>query len=119
MSIPCSLPPASDSTDQREVRALGVASARRAAALPDTPTFEEAGWPKFVVDSRYGLVAPAGTPAANIAKLNAAIAKAAASTEIKERYAAIGLEPAYSPQQEFAAYVRDDISGARSSQQPG
>jgi tripartite-type tricarboxylate transporter receptor subunit TctC len=103
-------PPAIPQIKAGKVRALGVASARRAAALPDTPTFEEAGWPGFRVDSRYGLVAPAATPPANIAKLNAAIAKAAASPELKERYAAAGLEPVHTPQAEFAAYIRDDIA---------
>ena len=103
-------PPAIPQVKAGKVRALAVASARRAAALPDTPTFDEAGWPNFRVDSRYGLVAPAGTPAAHIAKLNAAIAKAAASPEIKERYAAAGLEPVHTPQQEFVAYLRDDIA---------
>lgn len=102
-------PPAIAQIKAGKVRALAVASGQRAAALPDVPTFEEAGWPKFRVDSRYGLVAPAATPMANIAKLNAAIAKAAASAELKERYAAVGLEPVHSSQQEFASYVRDDI----------
>ena len=103
-------PPAIPQVKAGKVRALGVASARRAPALPDTPTFEEAGIPGFRVDSRYGLVVPAATPPANIAKLNAAIAKAAASPELRERYAAAGLEPVHTPQADFTAYIRDDIA---------
>ena len=103
-------PPAIAQIKAGKVRALAVASAQRAPALPEVPTFQEAGWPNFRVDSRYGLVAPAATPIANINKLNAAIAKAAVSAELKERYAAVGLEPVYSPQPEFAAYIRDDIA---------
>ena len=44
--------------------------------LPDVTTFAEAGFPKVVVDSRYGLLAPAATPRERITKLNAAIGKA-------------------------------------------
>lgn len=92
-----------------KVRVVAVASARRARSLPDAPTFAEAGYPEVQVDTRYGLLAPAATPAATIARLEAAIAKALATPEVREQYAALSLEPVASSTQEFAAYLRDEI----------
>jgi len=92
-----------------KVRAIGVASPKRAAALPDVPTFDESGFSKFEVDSRYGIAAPAGTPATIVARLHAAIAKAGASPDVKERLNAFGLEPEILAQQEYANQLRDDI----------
>jgi tripartite-type tricarboxylate transporter receptor subunit TctC len=92
-----------------KVRVLAVASARRARALPDAPTFAEAGYPEVRVDTRYGLLAPAATPATTIARLEAAIAKALATPEVREQYAALGLEPVTNSAQEFAVYLRDEI----------
>ena len=63
---------------------IAVASAAGRARLPDVPTFAESGFPKVVVDSRYGLLAPAATPRETIAKLNAAIGKALGTSEIRE-----------------------------------
>jgi len=56
-----------------KVRALAVARAERWPALPDVPTLAESGYPDFVIDAWTGVVAPAGTPAAIVEKLNAAI----------------------------------------------
>ena len=92
-----------------KVRVLAVASARRARALPDTPTFAEAGYPEVQVDSRYGLLAPAATPAAIIARLDAAIAKALGTPEVREQYAALSLDPAPMSAQEYAVFLRDEI----------
>src|SRR4051794_29269057 len=55
------------------VRALAVTSAKRAALLPDTPTIAESGLPGYDMTLKYGLVAPAGTPPAIVARLNAAL----------------------------------------------
>jgi tripartite-type tricarboxylate transporter receptor subunit TctC len=56
-----------------KVRALGIARAERWPALPDVPTMVESGYPDFVIDAWTGVVAPAGTPAAIVERLNAAI----------------------------------------------
>jgi len=56
-----------------KVRPLAIARAERWPALPDVPTLVESGYPDFVLDAWTGIVAPAGTPAPIIAKLNAAI----------------------------------------------
>ena len=58
-----------------QLRALAVASATRAKALPDTPTMAEAGYPDFAMSTWYGISAPAGTPREIVDKLHAAIAQ--------------------------------------------
>jgi tripartite-type tricarboxylate transporter receptor subunit TctC len=92
-----------------KVRVLAVASARRAHSLPDTPTFAEAGFPGVQVDTRYGILAPAATPAAIIARLEAAIGRALGTTEVRESYAALSLDPAVSGAHEYAAYLRGEL----------
>ncbi|MSP96577.1 MAG: tripartite tricarboxylate transporter substrate binding protein [Betaproteobacteria bacterium] len=92
-----------------KVRALAVASKRRAPALPDLPTFVEAGFPGVEVDSRYGILAPAAMPREAISRLNAAIAAALAAPDLRERYIALGLEAAGSTPQDYEDYLRNDI----------
>ena len=93
-----------------KLRALATASAQRARGLPDVPTFAELGYADFEVDARYGLVAPAGVPRDILNKLSAAVAKAAQSPDLKERYAALGLEAVSSTPDQYADYVRRDIA---------
>lgn len=92
------------------VRVLAIASPRRAAMLPDVTTFAEAGFPKVVVDSRYGLLAPAATPRETITRLNAAIGKALGTSEMRERYEAQGLEVATGTPQAYGDYIREEIA---------
>jgi tripartite-type tricarboxylate transporter receptor subunit TctC len=92
-----------------KVRVLAVASARRSRALPDTPTFAEAGYPDVQVDTRYGLLAAAATSHAIIARLEIAIAKALGSPEVREQYTVLGLDPAANSANEYAAFLRDEI----------
>ncbi len=92
-----------------KVRVLAIASTRRARALPDAPTFAEAGYPDVVVDTRYGLLAPAATPAAPITRLEAAIAKALASPEIREQYSTLSLDPAPMSSLDYATFLREEI----------
>jgi tripartite-type tricarboxylate transporter receptor subunit TctC len=92
-----------------KVRALAVASRRRAPALPDVPTFAEAGFAGVEVDSRYGILAPATTPRDTVVRLNAAIVKALATTEVRERYVTMGMEAAGSTPQEYADHLRNEM----------
>src|SRR5258708_5989801 len=92
-----------------KVRVLAIASARRARALPDAPTFAESGYPNVVVDTRYGLLAPASTPAAPIARLEAAIAKALATPEVREQYTTLSLDPAPMSPHDYAVFLREEI----------
>ncbi len=77
-----------------KLRALGVATATRSQALPDVPTIAEQGYKGYDVSVFFGIVAPAGTPADRIAKLNGAFIEVLASPKVKALFAAQGLEPA-------------------------
>ena len=81
-----------------------------AQALPDTPTFVETGYRDVVVDTRYGILATGGTPGAIVERLNTAIAKAVATAEVRERYAALSLDPVSSTPQDYAAYLRAEVA---------
>ena len=87
------------------LRALAVTSERRFPLTPDLPTMIESGVDGFVVTSFEGVVAPAGTPPAIVARLNAAINEAVASADIKARFTALGLEPSTGSPHEFARFV--------------
>src|SRR5437763_13375386 len=75
-----------------KIRALAVASATRTPALLDVPTTIEAGYPKLVSPFWLGVVAPAGTPPAIVAKLNAAFRETLAAPETRNRLANFGAE---------------------------
>ena len=77
-----------------KLRALGIATAQRSQALPELPTIAEQGVPGYDVSVFFGIVAPAGTPAERIAKLNQAFALVLASPKVRELFAAQGLESA-------------------------
>ena len=96
------------------VRVIATAGAARSARLPEIPTFADSGFPKVVVDSRYGLLAPAATSRETIAKLNAAIGKALASTEIRKLYESQDLEVATGTPQAYGDYIREEIAKWRS-----
>ena len=72
------------------LRALAVSSPRRLPTLPDAPTVAESGHPGFDADQWYGIVAPAGTPAALVASLNAAINNALQTPAVVQQLAAEG-----------------------------
>jgi tripartite-type tricarboxylate transporter receptor subunit TctC len=92
------------------VKVLATTGARRSAALPDVPTVAEAGVPGYEATSWQGVVAPAGTPRAIVAKLHAEIARALRSPEIGERLAIEGSEPGGDAPDEFAAFIRREIA---------
>ena len=91
------------------VKAIAVSGKSRLAALPDTPTFEEAGLKDFDASGWQGVVAPAGTPPAVIARLNDALVKALAQPEVREKFATQGLDAASSTPAEFGAHIRSEI----------
>jgi tripartite-type tricarboxylate transporter receptor subunit TctC len=74
------------------LRIVGVSGARRSSLLPQVPTMAEAGLKGFVFESWFGLLAPAGTPAAVVEQINAAVNKALAMPEVRQRLAALGIE---------------------------
>ncbi len=91
-----------------KMRALAVTTRRRISAAPDVPTFEEAGLPGYEAIGWFGAVAPAGTPAELIKRLNLEITAALSLPEVKERALSAGAEPFPTSPQEFAAIIRDE-----------
>ena len=93
-----------------KLRAVTVLSNKRSDAVPDVPTALEAGYPELGnVFEWHGIVVPAGTPRAAIAKLNAAIVQALNSPDVLKRIRAVGLTAAPSTPAEFAEYIRADF----------
>ncbi len=84
-----------------KLRALGITTAERSQALPDVPTVAEQGVPGYDVSVFFGIVAPAGTPADRVAKLNQAFVEVLALPKVKQLFASQGLEsaPSTTPQQ--------------------
>ena len=92
------------------MKALAVTGKARLASLPDAPTFEQAGLSGVDASGFQGVLAPAGTPPEAVAKLSDALNKALAQPEVRERFAAAGLEVASSSPAEFAAFIRSEIA---------
>jgi len=90
------------------LKALAVSPAKRVGAAPELPSVAEAGYPDFDIMVWYGVVAPAGTPAETLAKLNAEIAKALGAADLKQRFAAMGIEAAPLPAGEFGRFIRSE-----------
>jgi tripartite-type tricarboxylate transporter receptor subunit TctC len=91
------------------LRALGVTGPRRARALPDVPTIAQAGLPGYESVQWYGVLAPAGTPAAVVNKLQVEIVRAVQSPEVQAAMASEGADPVGSSADEFAAFIRAEI----------
>lgn len=92
------------------LRALGVSSSKRNAALPELPTVAEAGVPGYEAIEWQGLMVPTGTPREIIMRLNQAFAKVAAMPEIRDKVAALGSDLAPSSPEEFDAFVKRELS---------
>ena len=92
------------------LRALGVTGPRRSSAMPDLPTIAEAGVPGYQATSFLGMLAPAGTPAAIVNKVNTDVVALLANAELRERLASDGAEPAGTSPAEFQAFIRAEIA---------
>ena len=93
-----------------KLRALGVGSVKRSAAVPDLPTIAEQGYPGFDGVAWIGFVAPAGVPRAIVDKLAMETAAIIALPDVRERLLALGAEPAASTPDEFGAYIKSEIA---------
>lgn len=92
-----------------KLRVLAVSSAKRIAALPDVPTFAEAGYPGVEDYTWIGMFHPAGTPTPIVQKLNETINRALRSPDFLERLEASAFDPLGGSQQQFADYVKAEI----------
>lgn len=91
-----------------KVKAIGVASAKRIATLPDVPTLAEQGLSDFEAYAWQGLAVPSGTPADTVAKLNKALVDALNSTAVQARFQALGVEGLPGTPNDMARYVKDE-----------
>jgi tripartite-type tricarboxylate transporter receptor subunit TctC len=92
------------------VKALAVSGDARSPSLPHVPTMTEAGEARYKAIGWFGLLAPAGTPAAIVARLSGAVAQAAGSAEVVAGFRAQGIEPASNTPVEFAAFIREQLA---------
>ena len=92
------------------IRAIGVTSRERHPLLPSVPTIHEAGLPGFEAASWQGLFAPAGTPPAILARLHAEVVATLAAPEVREPFARQGFIVGATTPDEFAAFIREEVS---------
>ena len=91
-----------------KLKALAVTTAQRSALLPDVPPIADT-FKGFEIDTWWGLVAPAATPADVVAKLNAAFVAALNSPEAKTRFAALMAEPVGNSPEQFGAFMKSEL----------
>ncbi len=89
-----------------KLRAVAVTSLKRAPALPDVPTVAESGLPGFEASSWFGILAPAGTPAPIVARLNTEVNKWLQGPEAKQQLTTQGAAAAGGPPENFVAHIR-------------
>lgn len=94
----------------RRARAVAITSSQRHLTLPDVPTMTESALPGFEAINWVALFAPRGAPAEAGARLNTEINRVVQLPAIRESFATLGAEPLVGTQQQWAAYVRDEVS---------
>jgi len=92
------------------LRALAVTSKQRSPQMPEVPSMVEAGLADFELTSWYGLLAPAGTPPAIVAKIHADVTAVLGSAEIQKSFATQGLDMAGGTPQAFGAFIREEAA---------
>jgi tripartite-type tricarboxylate transporter receptor subunit TctC len=92
-----------------KIRALGVTTKKRVSIFPDIPTIAESALPEFETSQWFGILGPAGMPRVIVKQLNASLARASSSPEVKERLVGQGVEVINSSPEEFAAVVKREL----------
>ena len=92
------------------LRMIAQAGAKRSPAAPDTPTMVEEGIADFVVESGFGLFAPAGTPRPVVDRVNAAVRKALAHPAVRDSLASQGADPVGNSPDDYGEYNRNEIA---------
>ena len=105
-SIPATLPLAAE----KRVKVLAVTGSKRIPQLPDVPSWQEEGIENASVINYWGVVAPLGTPAPVVAKLNAEMQKVLAQPEVRERLEREGAEVIAGPPQRLGTLIEGDLA---------
>jgi tripartite-type tricarboxylate transporter receptor subunit TctC len=92
------------------LRAIGIATAQRAAAAPDIPTFVEQGMPNYVVEAWFAVIAPKGLPAAEVQRVHAAVVAAFNDPEVKEAMAKQGNVIDVGPTDKAMPFFRSELA---------
>jgi tripartite-type tricarboxylate transporter receptor subunit TctC len=103
------IPPVLGEIRAGTLRAVGVTSGKRTNSLPDVPTIAESGVAGFDVSPWFGVLAPAQTNPAIVARLNEHMVKALRSPVLRERFAREGVDPVGNTPKEFGAFVRAEM----------
>ena len=93
-----------------KIRALGLSSATRWSTAPEIPTIAEAGIPGFVSGSWAGLLAPGGTPKAQVDRLSSEVATIVRIPDVRTRLAELGVEPSGNTPAEFRAFMEAEVA---------
>jgi tripartite-type tricarboxylate transporter receptor subunit TctC len=93
-----------------KLRVLAAASTQRNRLLPEVPTFAELGYPKVAVSLWYGLLAPAGTPAGILERLNRQVTQVLETSDVREKLLAQGAEPMPGSPQAFASFMQEEMA---------
>jgi tripartite-type tricarboxylate transporter receptor subunit TctC len=91
------------------LRALAVTTAERSKTAPELPTMQESEFPNFDVSSWFGVIAPAGTPAAIVDKVNKAIQVALDDPQVQERFEKLGAVPVKTTPAEFGDFIKSEV----------
>ena len=102
------LPPTVSHVKTGALRAIAVTSARRSSVMPDVPTLVESGFPGVIADNLQGLLAPARTPTAVVARLHAEVKAILAEPEVRDRLLAVGFDLHASTPETFARIIREE-----------
>jgi tripartite-type tricarboxylate transporter receptor subunit TctC len=89
-----------------KLRALAITSEKRSPLAPDVPTFAESGVNGLVADNWWGILFPAGTPKPILDKVHADLVKVVQTQEVKERFAALGVDPVSSSPEQFRQFIQ-------------
>ena len=94
---------------ENKLRGLAVTSLKRSSVIPELPTVAESGYPGFEAVSWFALLGPRGTPAPILIKLHQEISKIAALSDIREKFAQLGLDTIVGSPEELAIIIKSDI----------
>jgi tripartite-type tricarboxylate transporter receptor subunit TctC len=92
----------------KKIKVIGVSGGHRTSVAPELPTVAETGLPGYEADGWFAVLAPAGTPAAVVAKLNAALVASLKKPEVRERFKTAGLETTFSTPEELTRRIQAD-----------